>query len=101
MKWEVLLRLGQKKQSPGKGERLTRFFEIVNLKRGLIIAVVVLLVGIGLLLFAVNQWRSAGFGVLDYAQTMSYVIPGATLVALGFQTILSGFFVSILGMKRK
>jgi hypothetical protein len=32
---------------------------------------------------------------------MRWVIPGATLATLGFQTILSSFFVSILGMKRK
>jgi hypothetical protein len=32
---------------------------------------------------------------------MRLVIPGATLVALSFQTALSGFFVSMLGMKRK
>jgi len=81
--------------------RLTRFFEIANLERGLILAGGVLLIGLILLLIAVNQWRLAGFGVLDYAYTMSFVIPGSTLVALGFQTILSGFFVSILGMKRK
>ena len=81
--------------------RLSRFFEIVNLERGLMIAGAVLLIGLTLLLIAVNQWRLAGFGVLDYAYTMSFVIPGSTLVALGFQTILSGFFVSILGMKRK
>jgi glycosyltransferase involved in cell wall biosynthesis len=81
--------------------RLTRFFEIANLERGLILAGAVLLIGLILLLIAVNQWRLAGFGVLDYAYTMSFVIPGSTLVALGFQTILSGFFVSILGMKRK
>jgi glycosyltransferase involved in cell wall biosynthesis len=81
--------------------RLTKFFEIANLERGLILAGAVLLIGLILLLIAVNQWRLAGFGVLDYAYTMSFVIPGSTLVALGFQTILSGFFVSILGMKRK
>ena len=81
--------------------RLTRFFEIANLERGLILAGGVLLIGLILLLIAVNEWRLAGFGVLDYAYTMSFVIPGSTLVALGFQTILSGFFVSILGMKRK
>lgn len=81
--------------------RLTRFFEIANLERGLILAGAVLLIGLILLLIAVNQWRLAGFGVLDYAYSMSFVIPGSTLVALGFQTILSGFFVSILGMKRK
>jgi hypothetical protein len=32
---------------------------------------------------------------------MRLVIPGATLVALGFQTFLSSFFVSMLGMKRR
>ena len=42
-----------------------------------------------------------GFGHLDYAYTMRFVVPGATLVALGFQTVFSSFFVSILGMHRK
>jgi len=49
---------------------------------------------------AVLQWKAAHFGRLDYAVTMRWVIPGATLTALGFQTVLSSFFVSILGMKR-
>jgi hypothetical protein len=53
------------------------------------------------MLSVVWQWGATGFGRLDYAQTMRWAIPGATLTALGFQTILSGFFVSILGMKRK
>ena len=81
--------------------RMERFFEIVNLEKGLIAAVLMLLSGIVLLLMAVNQWRLRDFGQLDYAHTMRYVIPGFTLTALGFQTILSGFFVSILGMRRK
>ena len=80
---------------------MTRFFEVVNLERGLIISSAVLLIGLVLLLAAVNQWRLADFGRLDYAQTMRLVIPGATLTALGFQTVLSSFFVSILGMGRK
>jgi hypothetical protein len=32
---------------------------------------------------------------------MRWVIPGVTLAALGFQTILSAFFVSILGLRRR
>jgi hypothetical protein len=32
---------------------------------------------------------------------MRLVVPGVTLIALAFQTILSSFFVSILGMARK
>jgi hypothetical protein len=81
--------------------RLTRFFELVNLERGLIMAAVVLLIGLVLLAAAVNQWRLTGFGHLDYARTMRLVVPGVTLTALGFQTILSSFFVSILGLRRR
>ena len=80
---------------------LARFFELVNLEKGLIVASALLLAGLVLLLEAVNQWRLTGFGRLDYAMTMRFVIPGATLTALGFQTILSSFFVSILGMRRR
>jgi glycosyltransferase involved in cell wall biosynthesis len=81
--------------------KMEKLFDIVNLERGLIVAAIALVVGVVLLLLAINSWRSAGFGALNYAETMRYVIPGSTLFALGFQTVLSGFFVSILGMKRK
>ena len=84
-----------------ENRRMKRFYEIVNLERGLIAGALTLLGGVVLLLVAVNQWRLRDFGALDYAHTMRYVIPGFTLTALGFQTILSGFFVSILGMRRK
>jgi glycosyltransferase involved in cell wall biosynthesis len=80
---------------------LERFFEIVNLERGLIVAGLALLAGSALLLAAIRQWWLTGFGHLDYAYTMRFVVPGATLVALGFQTVFSSFFVSILGMRRK
>lgn len=81
--------------------RLTNFFKVATLERGLILASGTLLVGLLLLLLAINEWRLAGFGNLDYAKTMRLVVPGATLVALGFQTVLSSFFVSVLGMRRK
>lgn len=82
-------------------DRMTRFYEIVNLERGLIAAILTLGTGLILLLMAVDQWRLHNFGALDYSHTMRYVIPGFLLTALGFQTILSGFFISILGMRRK
>jgi glycosyltransferase involved in cell wall biosynthesis len=80
---------------------LDRFFEIVNLERGLIISIIALFVGLLLLLVAVNEWRQAGFGDLDYDHTMRWVIPGATITALAVQTVFSSFFASILGIKRK
>ncbi len=81
--------------------RLTRVFQFMYLERGLILAGVGMLLGLGLLLAAIEQWRLAGFGHLDYESTMRLVIPGSTLTALSFQTILSSFFVSILGMRRR
>jgi glycosyltransferase involved in cell wall biosynthesis len=81
--------------------QLNRFFEHVYLERGLILGGAALLLGTVLLLVAIDQWRLHGWGRLDYSQTMRWVTPGATLTALGVQTILSSFFVSILGMHRR
>ncbi len=81
--------------------RVDRFFKVIYLERGLAIGALIFLSGLILLSVAVFQWKSAHFGRLDYAVTMRWVIPGATLTALGFQTVLSSFFVSILGMKHR
>jgi len=81
--------------------KMMSFFRVVNLEKGLICGFASLLTGLVMLATAVNRWRLVDFGELDYAATMRWVIPGATLTALGFQTIMSSFFVSILGMKRR
>ena len=81
--------------------RLIRFFRVVNLERGLLLGLTAFLAGLVILVGIFIGWRDDGFGRLDYARTMRWVIPAATLAALGFQTMLSGFFVSILGLKRK
>jgi len=57
--------------------------------------------GMGLLAWMTWRWAESGWGPLNYASTMRVVIPGFTLAALGFQTILSSFFISILGMRRR
>jgi hypothetical protein len=77
--------------------RLTRLFQIVKLETGLLTSVGAMLVGAVLLMLAVAEWRAVHYGHLDYARTMRLVIPGATLMALAFQTFLSSFFISILG----
>jgi hypothetical protein len=82
-------------------DRLEGFFEWATLERGLVLGATAMAIGLGLLVTTTLDWRSAGFGPLDYATTMRSVIPGVTLTILGFQTILSGFFVSILGMNRR
>lgn len=84
-----------------KDPRMERFSQRVTLEGGLIGGVLAVLLGLPLLVLAVLQWRDAGYGPLDYSRTMRLVIPGVTLTALGVQTVLSSFFMSILGMSRR
>ena len=81
--------------------RLNRFFRVVNLESGLTVGALGMLVGLGLLGAAVHQWSTVDFGELNYEHTMRWVIPGVMLTALGFQTILSSFFASLMGMRRR
>ena len=81
--------------------RLDRLYPVVTLEKGLSAGALVMVAGVVLLLASVLQWRAARFGNLDYEKTMRWVIPGVTLTALGFQTILSSFFLSILGLRRR
>lgn len=101
----VLFFLATKAFAIGEGllpedPQLRRVLEAVQLEKGLLAGFVGCLVGLAFLLVALNEWRLAGFGPLDYAHTMRRVIPGATLVALGVQVALSSFLVSLLGMQR-
>jgi glycosyltransferase involved in cell wall biosynthesis len=81
--------------------RLNKFFTLVNLESGLTVGALGMAVGLGLLGAAVHQWSSVDFGALNYEHTMRWVIPGVMLTALGFQTILSSFFASLMGMRRR
>jgi glycosyltransferase involved in cell wall biosynthesis len=84
-----------------KDPRLDRLFAHVTLEKGLVMGTMTMIFGGALLLAAVNQWRVVDFGRLDYARTMRWVIPGVMFTALGFQTVLSVFFSSILLMRRR
>lgn len=80
-------------------DRLRRWYARVDLEKGLIAGAVAMAFGGGLLVRAFMMWTSVEFGALDYSHTMRWVIPGVTLTALGFQTILSSFFLSLMGMR--
>ncbi len=81
--------------------RIMQLFQFLNLERGLVVGAITALLGVLLLGAAVNAWRLAGFGALDYVPTMRVVIPGVTLTALGVQTVFSSFFFSIIGLARR
>jgi hypothetical protein len=102
----VLFAVFTKRYAAGVGllppdPRVERFLRAFRLERGLLVGLACLAGGAGLLAGAVWIWASHSFGDLDYPTTMRWVIPGVTLTALGFQTVLASFFVGILEIRRK
>jgi len=81
--------------------RIDRFARILTLERGLLLGLATVLLGAVMLVAAVNEWRVRDFGRLNYAETMRVVVPGVTLAVLGYQTILSCLFLSLLSMRRR
>jgi glycosyltransferase involved in cell wall biosynthesis len=81
--------------------RLDRLLDVCVLEKGLLLGFVAFAVGAVLILVATCTWYQADFGPLDYARTMRWVIPGVTLCALGFQTVLSSFLIGLLRLERK
>lgn len=84
---------------PSRG--LERAFRLMTLERGLVVGLLVLVVGIGFTLYSVVNWGSQDFGALHTRDAIRVVVPGATALVLGFQLILSSFFLSILGLGRR
>lgn len=80
--------------------RLERWFERITLEIGLVVGIVLVLGGALGTVFAVRRWQQSGFGELDVRESLRTVIPAATALALGTQTLLSSFFLSVLGLRR-
>ncbi len=79
---------------------LLRFYKVFNLERGVIVGILSIILGGALLLWAIFMWKETGFYLLDYSRSLKIVVPGVTLTTLGFQIVIFGFFVSILGMQK-
>jgi uncharacterized membrane protein YphA (DoxX/SURF4 family) len=80
---------------------LDKAFRYITLEVGLLVGGLLILLGLGVSVYAVGFWRSQHFGVLDYSQTMRLVIPGSLFLVLGVQTVFASFFLSVLGLRRR
>jgi glycosyltransferase involved in cell wall biosynthesis len=72
------------------------WFRHITLESGLISGAVLVAAGLALSVWAVFLWSGHGFGQLQPAQTLRWVIPGALCLVLGCQMILSSFFLGVL-----
>jgi glycosyltransferase involved in cell wall biosynthesis len=81
--------------------RLTWLFRYITLEVGLIVGALLILAGAGAWVLGLEYWRIRQFGPLDPEKTLRIVIPGVVCFTLGFQVVLSSFFLSVLGMSRR
>ena len=80
--------------------KLSSLFRQFNLEKGLILGLLVLGTGFLLILRALWLWKQADFGILPSTdENLRRLIPAATLIVLGIQTVFSSFFLSVLGLK--
>ena len=68
----------------------------LSLEKGIIAGGMLILAGMLLWAGALWYWREQGFGSLQPAQTLRWVIPGTLSLALGCQMILTSFFLGVL-----
>jgi glycosyltransferase involved in cell wall biosynthesis len=88
-------RVGLLKLKPSRYALIQNF----SLEIGIALGVGVALLGILVDLYAFWGWSQAGFGPLNYEETLRIVIPGSTLIGLGVQIFFSSFMISILDLK--
>jgi len=81
--------------------RLARLFRYVKLETGLMTGFALIAFGLAATFMAVGAWAWWRFGPLDLVRTLRIVIPAALSLTLGFEIVLSSFFLSVLGMKHK
>ncbi len=78
------------------GGRRPGVLAVLTLERCLVVAALLFLAGVAMSLHAVYVWSVHDFGPLDPRDTMRWVIPSVTLMAIGGELGLAAFFLEAL-----
>lgn len=81
--------------------RLTKIFQYLTLEVGLVVGLTLMVFGLVGSLAAVGIWSNRAFGTLDPTHTLRLIIPAVVAFSLGYQIVLSSFFLSVLRMRRR
>jgi glycosyltransferase involved in cell wall biosynthesis len=82
-------------------QRLETVFRFITLETGLLAGSLLTVVGLATSVYAVSDWGAHSFGPMVPSQILRVVIPAVTAMILGCETVLSSFFFSVLGLKRR
>lgn len=83
-------------QNPDK--RIEAIFNHNLVEWGIVIGLLFLCGGLFYIGGTFLYWKSSGFGALSYPDSLRVIIPSVTAIALGVQSIFSGFALSMLGL---
>ncbi len=72
-----------------------------NIDHFILLSILAMIIGMVLIAYQFFDWAGGQFGLLDYAESMRRIIPGALFTILGFQTFLGSFFMGVLDLKKK
>lgn len=100
--WQCVLLATLSRIFAGREGMMPKHEKLENLtvEKGLVFGL--LAAGIGLVMIGVIvfRWWQSEFGELQYPVTMRWVVPGVTLVAIGFQTAMASLMAGVLKMQR-
>lgn len=77
-------------------KRLASFLRFFTLERGILLGLSLGLVGFGLAVYSVVNWKHARLGALDPATMMRVAIPSVTLMLAGAEIVFSAFLLGFI-----
>ncbi len=77
------------------------WLDAVTVERLLLAALVVLLIGTGGIVYAMQLWSSVHFGALDYRNVMRIMIVATTGIVGGLQLGFAAFLLGVMEIKRR
>lgn len=80
---------------------LTFLFKYLKLETGVVVGALLLLAGLAGSVFTLHVWANTDFGALGPSQLVRQVSVSCLGIALGFEVVLSSFFLSLLGMRSR
>ena len=81
-----------------KSERYRTLFAGFSLERGLLLALVIGLAGLGGLFWAIYAWVSLSFGPIQYPLVLRVLVLSLTAIAVAIQIASTSFFLSIIDL---
>jgi GT2 family glycosyltransferase len=80
--------------------RFGQVLRVATLERVFLVGVLVIIAGMIGVAIALGRWTDAGFGALEYQQTMRVFVPSVTAIICGFQITSCAFLLGIAGVAR-